>query len=442
MSLTNRDLWIDPSETERESIQRFGHILLGAILFVVFSFLVWAYFANLDQITRGEGKVIPSSQTQVIQSLDGGQLAEMRVREGDVVEKDQVLLVIDNTTAIYSLSELKQRYYIAAASVARLQAEIAGKDSPDEIAFPEDVLKEAPDKIAQERNQFIISQGQLSAQLGTLRDQLEQRKQDINAISTKISSAAAGLDVAEQQVAILGPAVAAGAASKVDLLKAKQEAQNYRSELANARASMPGAQSALKEAQSKLGEAVATHKAEAAGELAKQQSDLATVIESMKEATAKVGRTELKSPVKGTVKEIKARTIGGVIQPAQDIMEIVPIEDTLLIEAQIRPQDRGFIAPNQKAKVKITAYDYSIYGGLDATLEQISADAIENEKKELFFRVRLRTDKNFLVGKQGEQLPIIPGMTATVDILTGNKTVLEYLLKPILKARETALTER
>jgi adhesin transport system membrane fusion protein len=243
-------------------------------------------------------------------------------------------------------------------------------------------------------------------------------------------------------LAILGPAVAAGAASRVDLLKAQQEAQNYKSEMANARAQLGSAKAALQEAQSKLQEAVATFRAESSGEIAKQQSDLASVNESMKEASAKVGRTELRSPVKGTVKEIKTRTIGGVIQPAQDIMEIVPIEDSLLIEAQIRPQDRGFIAPNQKAKVKITAYDYSIYGGLDATLEQISADAIENEKKELFFRVRLRTDKNFLVGKQGEQLPIIPGMTATVDILTGNKTVLEYLLKPILKARETALTER
>jgi adhesin transport system membrane fusion protein len=212
--------------------------------------------------------------------------------------------------------------------------------------------------------------------------------------------------------------------------------------MANARAQLGSAKAALQESQSKMQEAVATFKAEASGEMAKQQSDLASVNESKNEAQAKVGRTELKSPVKGTVKEIKARTIGGVIQPAQDIMEIVPIEDTLLIEAQIRPQDRGFIAPNQNAKVKITAYDYSIYGGLDATLEQISADAIENEKKELFFRVRLRTDKNFLVGKQGEQLPIIPGMTATVDILTGQKTVLDYLLKPILKARETALTER
>jgi adhesin transport system membrane fusion protein len=442
MSLTNRDLWIDPAETERESIQRFGHILLGAILFVVFSFLVWAYFANLDQITRGEGKVIPSSQTQVIQSLDGGQLAEMRVREGDVVEKDQVLLVIDNTTAKFSLSELRQRYFIASAAIARLQAEISGKDDAEQIAFPEDIVRDAPDKVAQEKAQFMIRQSQLSSQMRTLQDQIEGRRQDIQAINTKISSSAAGLDVANQQLAILGPAVAAGAASRVDLLKAQQEAQNYKSEMANARAQLGSAKAALQEAQSKLQEAVATFRAESSGEIAKQQSDLASVNESMKEASAKVGRTELRSPVKGTVKEIKTRTIGGVIQPAQDIMEIVPIEDSLLIEAQIRPQDRGFIAPNQKAKVKITAYDYSIYGGLDATLEQISADAIENEKKELFFRVRLRTDKNFLVGKQGEQLPIIPGMTATVDILTGNKTVLEYLLKPILKARETALTER
>jgi len=442
VSLTNRDLWIDPAETEREGIQRAGHFLLGIILAVVLSFLVWSYFADLDQVTRGEGKVIPSSQTQVIQSLDGGTLSELKVREGDVVEKDQALVVIDNTTATFGLSELQQRYYIASAAIARLEAETGGIDSVDDVKFPPDVVAAAPEKIAAEKNQFIIWQTQLHSQLATLQDQAEGKKQDINAINTKISSSGAALSVAEQQLAILGPAVAAGAASRVDLLKAQQEAQNYRSDIANARASLPGAQAALREAQSKINETVATAKAQAAEELAKQQADLATVTESMKEASAKVGRTEIKSPVKGTVKEIKIRTIGGVIQPAQDIMEIVPIEDTLLIEAQIRPQDRGFIAPNQKAKVKITAYDYSIYGGLDAVLEQISADVIENDKKESFFRVRLRTDKNFLIGKQGEQLPIIPGMTATVDILTGHKTVLEYLLKPILKARETALTER
>ncbi len=442
MSLTNRDLWIDPSETERDGTRLFGHILLLVILSVVAVFLVWSYFAVLDQITRGEGKVVPSSQTQVIQSLDGGTLAEMNVREGDIVEKDQVLVVVENSTAKFSLSELKQRYYIATAAIARLQAEINGENDPARIAFPPEVLADAPEKAAQEKALFVIRQSQLSSQQSTLRDQVTQRQQEIQEIGTKISTSRSSLDYANQQVDILEPLVRAGAASKVDLLKARQEVQNYQSEVSNAQASLPRARSALQEAQSKMKEAVATFKAEAAGEMAKQQADLATVTESMNEAQAKVGRTELRSPVKGTVKEIKARTIGGVIQPAADIMEIVPIEENLLIEAQIRPQDRGFIAPNQHAKVKITAYDYSIYGGLDAQVEQISADAIENEKKELFFRVRLRTDRNFLVGKQGEQLPIIPGMTATVDILTGKKTVLEYLLKPILKARQTALTER
>lgn len=442
MSLTNRDLWIDPSETEREGTRLFGHILLGVIFSIVAASLIWSYFAVIDQITRGEGKVVPSSQTQVIQSLDGGTLAEMNVREGDIVEKDQVLVVVENSTAKFSLSELKQRFYIASAAIARLQAEINGESDPEKIAFPAEVLANAPEKAAQEKSLFVVRQSQLASQQSTLKDQVSQRQQEIQEIGTKISTSRTSLEFANQQVDILAPLVKAGAASKVDLLKARQEVQQYQSEVSNAQASLPRARSALQEAQSKMKEAVATFKAEAAQELAKQQADLSTVTESMNEAQAKVGRTELKSPVKGTVKEIKARTIGGVIQPAADIMEIVPIEENLLIEAQIRPQDRGFIAPNQHAKVKITAYDYSIYGGLDAQLEQISADAIENEKKELFFRVRLRTDRNFLVGKQGEQLPIIPGMTATVDILTGTRTVLDYLLKPILKARQTALTER
>lgn len=442
MSLTNRDLWIDPSETDREGTRLFGHILLGVVFSVMAAFLIWSYFAVLDQVTRGEGKIVPSSQTQVIQSLDGGTLAKMNVREGDIVEKDQILVVVDNSTSQFDLAGLKQRFYIASAAIARLQAEIAGENDPEKIQFPPDVVATAPEKVGQEKSLFVIRQSQLSSQQSTLKDQVSQRQQEIQEIGTKISTSRSSLDYANQQVDILEPLVRAGAASKVDLLKARQEVQNYQSEVSNAQASLPRARSALQEAQSKMKEAVATFKAESAQELAKQQADLATVTESMNEAQAKVGRTELRSPVKGTVKEIKTRTIGGVIQPAADIMEIVPIEDNLLVEAQIRPQDRGFIAPNQHAKVKITAYDYSIYGGLDAQVEQISADAIENEKKELFFRVRLRTDRNFLVGKQGEQLPIIPGMTATVDILTGKKTVLEYLLKPILKARQTALTER
>ncbi|MBL8708454.1 MAG: HlyD family type I secretion periplasmic adaptor subunit [Rhodospirillaceae bacterium] len=442
MSITNKDLWVDPASSERESTKLFGHILLLAILVVAVAFIGWSHFAVLDVITRGEAKVVPSSQTQVIQSLDGGILEEMKVRDGELVEKGQPILIIRNDTARASLAELTQRYFIAAAAVARLQAEIDGVQSADEIQFPEDVLEKAPDKVQGEKAQFSVRFAQLISQQATLNDEVSQRRQQVSAIDTKIKSARSLIGTAQKRLDNLIKLRAAGGAGENEVLEAQQQVQQFQADIENAQAERPAATASLQAAESKMAEAVATYRAQAAQELAKHQSDLYTVRESMKDASAKVRRTEVLSPVHGTVKDIKIRTIGGVIQPAEDIMEIVPIEDNLLIEAQIRPQDRGFIAPGQPAKIKITAYDFSIYGGLDGVVEDISADAIENEKKELYFRVRLRTDKSFLMGKQGEELPIIPGMTASVDILTGKKTVLQYLLKPILKAREEALTER
>jgi adhesin transport system membrane fusion protein len=204
----------------------------------------------------------------------------------------------------------------------------------------------------------------------------------------------------------------------------------------------PRAESALNEAQRRIDERLVTFRSEAATELAKRQAELASLTQALTADSDRVQRTEVRSPVHGTVKEIKVRTVGGVVQPGQDLMEIVPIEDTLLVEAQVRPSDIAFMYPNQKAVVKISAYDFSIYGGLDAVVEQISADAIEDkEKGESFFRIYLRTDRNYL-GTAEDPLPIIPGMTASVDILTGEKTVMEYLMKPILRARNDALRER
>lgn len=442
MSITNRDLWIDPADSDKEGTRLFSHLLLFAILVVACAFLFWSNFAVLDVITRGEAKVVPSSQTQVIQSLDGGILEEMKVRDGQAVEKGQPILIIKNETAMASLAELTQRYFIASAAVARLQAEIDGVKSPDDIKFPADLLEKAPEKAASEKAQFMVRYAQLRSQQTTLNDEVNQREQEVRAIETKIRSARSLIGTAQKRLDNLVKLKAAGGAGENEVLEGQQLVQQFQADIDNAEAERPATRAALQASQSKLLEAVQTYRAQSAQELAKHQTDLATVKESMKDAGAKVRRTEVLSPVNGTVKDIKIRTIGGVIQPAQDIMEIVPIEDNLLIEAQIRPQDRGFIAPGQPAKVKITAYDFSIYGGLDGVVEDISADAIENEKKELFFRVRLRTSKNSLIGKEGQDLPIIPGMTASVDILTGKKTVLEYLLKPILKTQEKALTER
>jgi len=442
MSITNKDLWIDPATSEKEGTRLFGHLLLAAIFIVAVVFLTWSNYAVLDVITRGEAKVVPSSQTQVIQSLDGGILEEMKVRDGQTVEKGQPILIIRNDTAVASLAELTQRFYIAQAAIARLQAEIDGVKSADEIPFPADLVAKYPEKVAAEKGQFVVRAAQLRSQQATLNDEVAQRQQEVRAIDTKIKSARSLIGTAQKRLNNLIKLRAAGGAGENEVLEGEQQVQQFQADIENASAERPAAQAALQAAHSKMAEAVQTYRAQAAQEISKHQTDLSTVTESMRDAGAKVRRTEVLSPVKGTVKDIKIRTIGGVIQPAQDIMEIVPIEDNLLIEANIRPQDRGFIAPGQPAKVKITAYDFSIYGGLDGTVEDISADAIENEKKELYFRVRLRTTQNVLIGKEGQDLPIIPGMTASVDILTGKKTVLEYLLKPILKAKEQALTER
>lgn len=442
MSLTNRDLWIDPSETEREGTKLFGHLLLIAVMAIVIVGLIWSHYAVLDEITRGEGKVIPSSQTQVIQSVKGGKIKALNVREGDIVQADQVVAVLDNSDLSTNEAELKQRKWTAAAALARLQAEIAGKKEAEEIVFPADLLVEAPEVADTEKSVFVIRQQQVQSQRATLEQQVETKQQELRQIDTKVSTTKKSLDLAQQQVDIMTPLIPSGAVSKVDVLRAQQEVQQYQSELSNAEASRPAARAALAETQAKLKEVDATFRAEAAQQMGQHRAELASVTQLLAGAVGQGLEQSLRSPVYGTVKQIKIHTLNGVLQPAEALMEIVPIEDTLLIEAQIRPQDRGFIAPDLPAKVKITAYDYSIYGGLDAKVEQISADAIENEKKELFFRVRLRTDRNYLIGKDGGELQIIPGMTATVDILTGKKTVLDYLLKPLLKARDTAFSER
>src|SRR5262245_50628092 len=236
MSLTNRDLWIDPSETEREGTKLFGHLLLLAVMAIVVIGLVWSHYAVLDEVTRGEGKVIPSSQTQVIQSVKGGKLKALDVREGDIVQVGQVVAVLDNTELSTNEAELKQRKWTASAALARLQAEIAGKSDPSEIDFPEDLLQEAPEVAETEKSVFIIRQQQLQSQRTTLQQQVETKQQELRQIDTKVSTAHKSLQIAQEQVNILDPMVRSNIASKVDLLRAQQEVQQYQSEIMNAEA--------------------------------------------------------------------------------------------------------------------------------------------------------------------------------------------------------------
>jgi adhesin transport system membrane fusion protein len=438
----DREHWVDPADADRKGFWIFGHLLLITIAVILVAFLVWADNAVLDIVTRGQGKVIPSSQVQVIQNLEGGIMAGILVHEGDLVEKDQVLIRIDNTTAQSNYDDLHSRYLSDTAAVTRLEAEIAGMPA-DDIVFPDDLMKDAPELADAERKNARIRNDQLETQVGILRDQAVQKGQEVEQLTSKIENLKQSLGLAQKQLNIMN-SMEDGVVSQVDKLKAQRDVHDLKSELEVTQLQLPQAKSAKQEAESRIREQQLTFRSEAATELSKQRLDLASVRQQLKATKDKVTRTEVRSPVRGTVKEIKIRTIGGVIKPGEDLMEIVPIEDTLLVEAQVRTSDIAFIRTGQEATVKFDTYDYSIYGGLKATVEYISIDAIEDVssgKKERYFRVRLRTDKNFL-GTEAKPLAIGPGYTATAEILTDKKTVLAYLMKPILKARDTALRER
>lgn len=361
-------------------------ILWGAFIFVII-FITWAKFAVLDEVTVGIGKVIPSSQVQIIQNLEGGIIKEILVREAEVVQKGQILLLLDDTrfNAVYQEGVAKAN--ALQIKIARLTAQL--EDKP--FVVSEELTKALPEIARTEH--FIY----------------ESRKNELERLQH-------GLELVQKELTLTKPLVKEGAASAVEVLRLERQ---------------------VNELQNQLN----TFRSRTLDELNNARTELATLTQSNLALKDRLERTVIRSPVKGIVKQIKISTTGGIAQPGMEIMQIVPLEDTLLIEAQVRPADIGFIRPGLPATVKITAFDYSIYGGLNGKVESISADTITNDKGESFYLIRVRTQKNYL-GTQGKPLFIIPGMTATVDILTGKKSVLDYLLKPILKAKETALRER
>jgi len=420
-----------------ESAHRAGHSLL--ILSVAF-FLVaawWAYITSLDEVTRGEGKVIPSSKIQVIQNLEGGILADVLVTEGQIVEKDQVLLKIDDTRFSSSVRETELKYYELLARSTRLKAESDG----DDFIVPEEVINASPILAANERALYLSRQRELKSAIDVLELQQEQRRQELIERRAKQSQLVQGYELSNKELKMSEPLVDIGVISEVEVLRLKRTVNQLYSDMDANRLAIPRAQSALNEAKQKVAEQTIQFKTDAASQFSEVNAELARTKETIFSAKDRVTRTQVRSPLKGTIKQLKINTVGGIIQPGMDLLEIVPIEDNLLIEAKIRPADIAFLRPGQEAMVKLTAYDFSIYGGLPAKLERISADTIKDDKDESFYLIYLRTDKNYIVHKN-VKLNIIPGMTTTVDILTGKKTVLDYLLKPILKAKNEALRER
>lgn len=421
---------------------------IGIVLFIV-----WASLASIDEVTHAEGQIISSQRTQIIQNLEGGILRQVLVSEGQEVNKGDVLAQLDNELAASSHRDTINKTLDNSLAIIRLEAERANV----EPVFPKNVeawvaetvgaqnvntaLVLARQAISDHQAAYRSRTQQKKAELHLLESQLHQRKLEIAELVSRKKQLESSLSLAAQQRNISEGLLQRRNTSRVDYLNHQQRVVQLQGEVEALASTIPKAQSAMQETAQRMTFRKAEIEAAITDELNKRRLELSSLHESLVSGGDRVTRTELRSPVRGTVKRIAITTLGGVVKPGEAIMEIVPLDDTLLVEARVRPADVAFLRPGQQAMVKISAYDFAIYGGLEAVLEQISADTIEDKRGEFYYLVKARTNKT-AIQYHNQTLPIIPGMMATVDILIGKKTVLDYLLKPILKAREKALREK
>ena len=409
-------------------------LLLYTILAILLAGLAWAWLAKVDEITRGQGRVIPSRQLQVIQSLDGGIVSAILVKEGDLVKIGMPLIKIDETRAISSLRENKSQYLALLARQSRLQALAEG------TAFnpPAEIKAEAPQVYEQEYALYTNSRDELDSIISIARDQMVQREKELIEIQFKKELAEKTYESANKELTANKPLLASGAVSEIDILKLEREVTRARGEIDQARAQLSRISVSINEAKRKITESEQTFRSKVRSELSDVSAKLNSITETSVALTDKVKQSTLKSPVNGKVSRLFFNTVGGVIQPGKEVMEVVPTDEVLVIETKVEIKDIAFLRPQQAAVVKLTAYDYTVYGTLDAVVESIAANSIVDDKGNAYYLVRVRTLQNTL----GKNLPIIPGMVAQVDILTGKKTILSYLLKPVLKAKSYAFTER
>ena len=411
-----------------------AQFLLRVIAWICLILLIWAAFAIIDEVARCLCNVIPSSQLQVVQSFDGGVVQEVLVKEGQIVDKGDLLLRIDPTRFISTFRENRAEFLSLQAKAARLQALTSNVD----FQLPKGLAEESPDIAQHEANLYASNRKELDEQLSIARSQLTQREEELNEVRAKLTQVSRALDLAQQELNVTRPLLASGAISEVEILRLEGEVSNARGEREQALAQEQRLISAIDESQSKLRETelLATNKWRA--ELSEVLGKIASLSETSTGLADKIKYAEIRAPVRGTVQRVFTNTVGGVVQPGHEVIEMVPLDDQLIIEAKVSPKDIAFLHPGQEAIVKFTAYDFVIYGGLRGKVEHISADTITDEKERTYYIVRVRTDRAGF----DPSLPIMPGMMTQVDILTGKKTVLAYLLKPVLRAKENAMTER
>ncbi|MAC32679.1 MAG: secretion protein HylD [Haliea sp.] len=410
--------------------------LLYVLAAIVVALVAWAAVAEIDEVTRGDGKVIPSRQIQVLQSQDGGVIREINVRAGDRVKAGELLVRLDRTRSESNLRENQAELMALSVRAARLAALM----NRSEFLLEPEWEERVPSIVAQERALYETAREQLELQVQIASEQLEQRQQELAEISARSRQLSRSLALAREELSVTRPMVTSGAVSRVEILRLEREVNQLGGEFEQSEAQIQRLRSAIEEARRKLTEVEVEFESTVREELTDTLSRMNALREAGTGLTDRVQQTELRSPVDGTVKRLYYNTLGGVVLPGKEVVEVVPADDTLLVEVRIRPKDIAFLVPGQEALVKFTAYDFVVYGGLEGTVEYISADTILDEDGNPFYEVQVRT-REAGFGNNGD-MPIIPGMTVQVDILTGKKTILAYLMKPVLRAKQYALTER
>ncbi len=432
-----------------------ARLMLWVMVLFFVAAIGWASWAQIDQVTVGQGKVIPSSQIQVVQNLEGGLVKEILVKEGQLVKKGQQLLLIDDTRFRSDYREREQQVANLTASVLQLSASInsvaVNRDfniqdweksvvlDYGKLTFPPVLEETQPQLTQRQKAEYREDLDNLRNQLSMIDQQVEQKQQDLVEIEARVRNLRQSYQYAKKELDITQPLADEGVVPRIELLKLQRQVNDTRREMTSSELKIPVIKSAIKESMLNRIDVALKFRSEQQEKLNNAQDQLSALVESAVGLEDRVNRTVVVSPVTGKIKTLNVNTVGGVIQPGMDIVEIVPTEDTLLVEAKIAPKDIAFLRPNLNAIVKFTAYDFTKYGGLVGELEHISADTTQDEEGNSFYIVRVRTEKTSF--GQDADLPIIPGMTASVDIITGKRTVLEYLLKPILSAKTNALKE-
>lgn len=392
-------------------------------------FLLWASFAKVDEVTRGQGRVIPSSKVQIIQSAEPSTIEEILVRTGQTVQKGQLLVRLDNTSSQSELGQLETENQLLAQRAARLESEGGGADC-------------GGDNCGDENRLLLVRRSALQSQLAALSAAVDQRQRDAGEARATATSLESTLRLAQQQVNMLTPLAQKNVIPQTELLTAQREMVDIQGRLAAARQAISRSEAAVREARAEVSRARFDFQQEALNERSQLTTKMAVNKQSIRGAEGRVARSEIRAPARGVINDLAVNTVGGFVNAGEQILQIVPLGDKLLIETRVTPRDIAFLKVGDPANVKVTAYDFSIYGGLKGRVVRVSADSIYDEvERQAYFTVVVETDKSYLENG-GRRLPITPGMLCDVEVLTGKKSVLTYLLKPVLKASGSALTER